>query len=70
VIVDNLAGAVFALSTAVGYREVSLDRTQGVGAAIHDFTDLAIADSVTQADVHLAKSHPVLTMGSSKYKCE
>ena len=53
VVVDDFAGAVFALTAAVGDRKVRLDRVQRVGAAIHDFANLAIADPIAEADVHL-----------------
>jgi hypothetical protein len=70
VVVDDLACAVFALTAAIGHRQVCLHRTQGVRTTIHNFADLAITDSVTQADVHLAQSIRNPTMGYPKYKCE
>jgi hypothetical protein len=62
-VVDDLACAVFALTAAIGHWQVRLDRTQRVRAAIHDLANLAITDSVTQADVHLAQSIRNPTMG-------
>jgi hypothetical protein len=71
VVGDDLASAVFTLAAAVGDREVRLDRAQGIGAAIYDLANLAITDTVTQADVHLGlQSRCDLTMRYPKYKCE
>ena len=55
-VVDDLAGAVFALAAAVRYRQVGLDGVQRIGATIHNFANLAIADPIAEADVHLRLS--------------
>lgn len=65
---DDFLRGVFAAATAVGDGEIALDFRQRAGAAIHDFANLTITDSVTETDVH-GESSPA-KMGLSKYKCE
>jgi hypothetical protein len=63
VVVDDLAGAVFTLAAAIGHGQVGLDSAQRIRATIYDLANLAITDSVTQADVHLAQSIRDQTIG-------
>jgi uncharacterized membrane protein len=58
-VVDDFAGAVFALAAAVRDRQVSLDGVQRIGATIHNFANLAIADSIAEADVH-SSAQPIV----------
>ena len=50
---DDLVSGGFTAATAVCYGQIGLNFRQGFGAAIDDFPDLSIADSVAQAHVHI-----------------
>ncbi len=50
--IDDFASCVFAGAAAVCDRQASLHVVQAGCATIHALADLAIADSVTQTNVH------------------
>jgi len=50
--VDHFLGCIFATPAAASDWQVGLHFGQRASAAIHDFADLPIANSVTEAHVH------------------
>ncbi len=62
---DHFTGGVLATSAAVGDRQVHLHLIKRRGASIYDFADLAIANGVTKADVHVSR---LQILDASEYK--
>jgi hypothetical protein len=54
VVVDDFARGVFAMSAALGNRQMALHGAQRVGAALNGFPDLAIGDVVADTNVHMS----------------
>lgn len=53
---NNFSRRILATAAAAGDRQVPLHLGQGIRTAIDDLADLAIADGMTQANVHV-ESH-------------
>jgi hypothetical protein len=51
-VLNNFSRRIFASTAAARDRQLQLYLVQRSGTAIHDFTDLAIADGIAQANVH------------------
>lgn len=49
---NNFSRRFLAVAAAAGHRQVPLHRGKGIRTAIDDLADLAIADGMTQANVH------------------
>ena len=71
---DDFPRGVFAAAAAARDRKIGLHLAQRLGAPIHGFPDLAIADGMAHADIHssgLAGSRPHCSAGGNyKYKRE
>jgi hypothetical protein len=49
---NNFSRRIFASTAAAGDWQLQLYFVQRAGASIHNFSDLAIADGIAQANVH------------------